>query len=161
MGVINKLKGRMRGPAKGHGPSHCNVSYMHRPHWSDMRKRNAPGPGKVGDNSSGYTIPEADYEYAATPGMAVGEQVSSAVTDAFSNALSAQLDKESGTDQVDQENKDKAIQSDYDKAKAEKQKAKKALKDARQKRKEKRQTPRLERQAKRKQKRADRINSKL
>lgn len=131
MGVIDKLKSRMQ------------------------------GPGKVGYNSSGYTIPNADYEYAATPGAAVGEQVSSAVTDAFANALSAQLDKESETDQTDKENKDKAVQSDYDKAKAEKQKAKKALKDARQKRKEKRQAPRLKRQAERKQKRADRINSNL
>ncbi len=161
MGVINKLKGRMQGPAKGHGPSHCNVSYMHRPHWNDMRKRNTLGPGKVGDNSSGYTIPDSDYEYAATPGAAVGEQVSSAVTDAFSNALSAQLDKESGTDQTDKENKDNAVQSDYDQAKSAKQKAKQELKKARQKRKEKRQAPRLQRQAERKQKRADKINSKL
>lgn len=124
-------------------------------------RRIVRGPGKVGDNSSGYIIPDADYEYTPTPGAAVGEQVASAVTDAFANALSAQLDKESGTDQADQENKDKAVQSDYDKAKAEKEKAKKALKEARQKRKEKRQAPRLKRQAERKQKRAERINSNL
>lgn len=47
MGALNKLKGRMKGPAKGHGPAHCDVSYMHTPHWNDMRKRNAPGPGKT------------------------------------------------------------------------------------------------------------------
>jgi Skp family chaperone for outer membrane proteins len=124
-------------------------------------RRIVRGPGKVGDNSSGYTIPGVDYEYAATPGAAVGEQVASAVTDAFANALSAQLDKESETDQTDKETKDKAVQSDYDQAKTAKQKAKQNLKDARQKRKEKRQAPRLKRQAERKQKRADRINSKL
>ena len=47
MGALDKLKGRIKGPAKGHGPAHCNVSYMHTPHWNDMRKRNAPGPGKT------------------------------------------------------------------------------------------------------------------
>ncbi len=54
MGVLNKLKGRMsgynaltKGPAKHHGPAHCDVDYMHSPYWNDMRKRNAPGPGKV------------------------------------------------------------------------------------------------------------------
>lgn len=124
-------------------------------------RRIVRGPGKVGDNSSGYTIPGVDYEYAATPGAAIGEQVSSAVTDAFSNALSAQLDKESETDQTDKENKDNAILSDYDKAKAAKEKAKQNLKDAKQKRKEKKKAPRLERQAERKQKRADKINSNL
>lgn len=56
MGVINKLKGRMsglnaltKGPSKHHGPAHCNVDYMHTKHWDDMRKRNAPGPGKAGE----------------------------------------------------------------------------------------------------------------
>jgi hypothetical protein len=124
-------------------------------------RRIVRGPGKVGDNSSGYTIPDGDYEYASTPGAAIGEQVSSAVTDAFSNALSAQLDKESGTDQVDKENKDNAVLSDYDQAKAAKEKAKQNLKDAKQKRKEKKKAPRLKRQADRKQKRANKINSNL
>jgi len=56
MGVLNKLKGRMsglnaltKGPSKHHGPAHCNVDYMHTKHWDDMRKRNAPGPGKAGE----------------------------------------------------------------------------------------------------------------
>lgn len=53
MGVLSKLKGRMtgrnaltKGPTKHHGPPHCDVDYMHTKYWDDMRKRNAPGPGK-------------------------------------------------------------------------------------------------------------------
>ncbi|MCP4323770.1 MAG: hypothetical protein GY787_18335 [Alteromonadales bacterium] len=56
MGVIDKIKGRMsgynaltKGPAKHHGPAHCDVDYMHSSYWNDMRKRNAPGPGKAGE----------------------------------------------------------------------------------------------------------------
>lgn len=77
MGVLNKLKGRMtgrnaltKGPGKHHGPAHCDVDYMHTKYWDDMRKRNAPGPGKeyqfetgkdyakdfsIGDRQSSYT----------------------------------------------------------------------------------------------------------
>lgn len=56
MGVIDKIRGRMsgynaltKGPAKHHGPAHCDVDYMHSSYWNDMRKRNAPGPGKVAE----------------------------------------------------------------------------------------------------------------
>ncbi len=43
---LQRLKARTKGPAKHHGPAHCDVDYMHSPYWNDMRKRNAPGPGK-------------------------------------------------------------------------------------------------------------------
>jgi len=81
MGVLNKLKGRMsglnaltKGPSKHHGPAHCNVDYMHTKHWDDMRKRNAPGPGKAGEVYGFSTGRERDSGVNAVgAGLAAGQ----------------------------------------------------------------------------------------
>jgi len=89
MGVLNKLKGRMsgynaltKGPAKHHGPAHCDVDYMHSPYWNDMRKRNAPGPGKTDfealvkkyDRGSGSGVSAVEAGLAAGKDMFSGVQ---------------------------------------------------------------------------------------
>ncbi len=129
MGVLNKLKGRMsgynaltKGPASHHGPAHCDVDYMHTKYWDDMRKRNAPGPGKeyqfetgkdytkdfsIGNRQSSYTSgsdavsaglaaaasqPEIEYDDKSQELAEIGSKVG-AILGSKLNKRTEELDK--------------------------------------------------------------------